>query len=141
MDDALWATAQDAERAFYRAFEQGDLEAMARVWDVTADVCCIHPMGKALVGAEAVLEGWRGLFSSGQRLRFEIRPLSWQAVGDLVVSVLQEHIFVAGERGPRPPMLATNVYRHTPGGWRMTLHHASPAVVEVVDGARPPRLH
>jgi len=39
-------------------------------------------------------------------------------------------------------MIATNVYRLTPHGWRMVLHHASPAVVEVAkDDPGPQVLH
>jgi len=35
-------------------------------------------------------------------------------------------------------MIATNVYRLTPHGLRMVLHHASPAVIEVAkDGLSP----
>ncbi len=126
-----WATPQEAEQAFYRAFEAADLQAMMGVWDEAADICCIHPMGKALLGPAAVFEGWEGIFSSGQRLRFGLEPLYLRQTGDVAVSVLHEHIRVEAEARFRPPVIATNVYRRTPSGWRMLLHHASPAVVEV----------
>ena len=51
----------------------------------------------------------------------------------LEIRSVHENITLAGEPGPRPPILATNVYLRTPGGWRMVLHHASPAP----EGAAP----
>jgi ketosteroid isomerase-like protein len=139
MDEA-WATPEAAEKAFYAAFEGGDLMAMMQVWADTPEVCCIHPMGKALRGLAAVREGWAGIFSSGLRLHFVLEPLQWQPTDDLAISVVLERIQVAGEKKPRPPMVATNVYRRTALGWRMVLHHASPAVVEVAKDM-PQRLH
>jgi hypothetical protein len=32
-------------------------------------------------------------------------------------------------------VLASNVYLHTPLGWRMVLHHASPAMVNAAGGS------
>lgn len=141
-NSSAWSTPQQAEQAFYKAFEAGDLAAMMQVWDTAADICCIHPMGKALTGPAQVSEGWAGIFSSGQTLEFTLEPLHWQVQGDLAVSVLHEHIRVRGDARPRPPMLATNVYRRRGDGWRLWLHHASPAVVEVsTDPAMPAHLH
>ncbi len=137
-----WATPEAAEKAFYASFEAGDLPAMMQVWADTPDVCCIHPMGKALCGPAAVREGWEGIFSSGQRLRFVLESLQWQSRGDLAISVLFEHIRVDGDHRPRPPMIATNIYRRSARGWHMLLHHASPAVVEVAkDTPGPLVLH
>lgn len=129
MTSERWDSPQDAERAFYEAFEAADLKAMMRVWDATADVCCIHPMGKALCGVDAVRDGWREIFASGQRLRFNAESAVRHIGADLAVSVVHEQIRVVGQDKTSPPMLATNVYRRTETGWRMTLHHVSPAVV------------
>jgi len=48
--DRAWATPEAAEKAFYESFEAGDLPTMMQVWADTSDICCIHPMGKALRG-------------------------------------------------------------------------------------------
>ncbi|MCS6786416.1 MAG: nuclear transport factor 2 family protein [Thiobacillaceae bacterium] len=122
-------TPQQAEAAFYAAFEAADLAAMMQVWDDAADICCIHPMGRALTGPLEVSRGWAGIFAAGPTLRFTLEPVSFRIQGELAVSVVFEHIRVAGEARPRPPMLATNVYRRGTTGWRLWLHHASPAVV------------
>jgi hypothetical protein len=54
----------------------------------------------------------------------------------LEVHSVHENITVAGEKRPRPPMVATNVYLRTAAGWRMIVHHASPAPGE--PAAAPP---
>lgn len=145
MTNDRWDSPEDAERAFYQAFEAGDPQAMMRVWDETTDVCCIHPMGKALFGVDAVRDGWREIFASGQRLQFSAESAIRQIGADLAVSVVHEHIRVVGQDKTSPPMLATNVYRRTAAGWRMTLHHVSPAVVamggETEDKPAPRYLH
>lgn len=122
-------TAEQAETAFYRAFERADIQEMMAVWANSEEIVCIHPMGKAQRGRQAVEEGWLQIFSSGQRMHFEV-ILHQDARGEsLVTRTVQENIYLHGESRPRPPMLATNVYQLTPDGWRIILHHASPAVL------------
>lgn len=136
------ATPQEAEKAFYLAFEQVDPTAMLAVWDDGADVTCIHPMGQALSGRDAVARGWRDILASGHRMHFTLIPLQFTEHGDLAVSLVYEHIRVDEETQARPPILATNVYRRTPSGWRIMVHHASPAVVNLEEAQHTPRsLH
>ena len=59
----LFPTPEDAEAAFYDAFERADLAAMMAVWAEADDVVCVHPSGPRLVGFEAVREGWAQIFS------------------------------------------------------------------------------
>jgi hypothetical protein len=40
---------------------------------------------------------------------------------------VHENILVQGESRARAPVAATNVYLRTGNGWRMILHHGSPA--------------
>jgi len=51
-----------------------------------------------------------------------------------VIRIVREYLVIGQETEPRPPILATNVYRKEAGGWRMVLHHASPLQV----GGTPP---
>ena len=53
----LFPTAQDAETAFYDAFERADVAAMMAVWAEDDDVVCVHPSGPRLVGFEAAGDG------------------------------------------------------------------------------------
>jgi hypothetical protein len=45
----------------------------------------------------------------------------------LSIHSVHENILVQGEPRARAPVVATNVYLRTGNGWRMVLHHGSPA--------------
>lgn len=123
---SLFSTPEQAELAFYRAFEAGNLAAMMAVWDEADDIVCVHPMGTALSGRNAVTESWHEIFSGGVSMRFSLEPVQVYTQEQLVIHIVNEHIEIAS--GKRvAPMIATNLYRLTAHGWRMLTHHASPA--------------
>jgi ketosteroid isomerase-like protein len=131
-----FSTAQAAEAAFYKAFEQADLAAMMAVWAEDEDIVCVHPGGIRLVGIEAVRDSWRQLFSEGPQLRFKRLELRTQGDRMLSVHSLYEHITARGD--PRTHLaLATNVYGLTAAGWRMLMHHASPLPASAAAPATP----
>ena len=127
MSTHIFPTAQDAENAFYEALERNDLALMMAVWAEDEDIVCVHPTGPRLAGQEPVRDGWRKIFASGQRLRFQIAQQVKIAGVMIVVHSAHEIITVIGEQRPRPPVVATNVYLRTTSGWRMIVHHTSPA--------------
>jgi ketosteroid isomerase-like protein len=123
-------TPQDAEAAFYEALERADLDAMMEVWSDEDDVSCIHPGGPRLTGFEQVRENWAQIFKSRQRL---LVHLSDQViVSGMMFSAhsLHENILVrdaGGIAGARSVVVASNVFVRSASGWRMVLHHGSPA--------------
>jgi len=127
MSAKIFPTAQDAENAFYEALERADLEAMMAVWSEDEEIVCVHPAGQRLAGQEQVREAWRQMFADGPSMRVQITQQV--VVSGMMVAVhsVHENITVTGEQRARPPMVATNVYLRTPAGWRMAVHHASPA--------------
>lgn len=137
MSAKIFPTAQDAENAFYEALERADLDAMMAVWSEDEEIVCVHPAGQRLAGQAQVREAWRHMFAGGQGMRVQISQQV--AVTGMMVAVhsVHENITVAGELRPRPPMVATNVYLRTPSGWRMIVHHASPAPGEPAAQAAP----
>ena len=121
----LFATAQDAETAFYEAFAKADLDAMMAVWAEDDDVVCVHPQGPRLLGFDAVRESWTQVFAAGMQLRVrttDARQLHGQT---LAVHSVVEVLSAQGETGTPPTVAATNVYVLTESGWRMMAHHAS----------------
>lgn len=126
MDAARYHTPQEAEAAFYQAFQRKDIGAMMAVWADRADIVCVHPGGRMLIGADAVRASWEEIFRHGPVLRFTIDERSRTENGELALHIVHEHIHAGGEMAPAP-VLATNAYRRTEHGWRMILHHASPA--------------
>jgi uncharacterized protein (TIGR02246 family) len=124
---SLFPTAHDAETAFYEALERADLEAMMEVWAEDEEIVCIHPGGARLSGPEAIRESFRQIFASANRMR--IRLSNQSQIGAVMVAIhsLHENIVMTGESKARGMIVATNVYHRSAAGWRMVLHHASPA--------------
>lgn len=127
MKRAIFTTPQDAEAAFYEAFEKADLDAMMAVWADDDDIVCVHPGGIRLSGMAPIREAWRRIFAGGQTLRFQLRQQQSLNGMTLAVHSVYELISVAGEARARNPVIATNIYMRTANGWRMVVHHASPA--------------
>jgi ketosteroid isomerase-like protein len=123
----IFTTAQDAENAFYESLERNDLELMMAVWAEDEEIVCVHPAGGRIAGQEQVRESWRRIFASGQRLRVKIAQQVTMSGMMVEVHSVHEVITVVGEEAARAPMVATNVYLRTAAGWRMVVHHASPA--------------
>jgi ketosteroid isomerase-like protein len=126
----IFPTAQDAENAFYEALERCDLEGMMAVWAEDEDIVCVHPGGPRLTGQDQVRESWAQIFSNGQRARVHIT--NQVAISGMMLAVHSVHENFALEGQPRRdtpplPVMATNVYLRTAAGWRMIVHHASPA--------------
>lgn len=139
MKKPLFPTPQDAEAAFYEAFTHCDLEAMMAVWADDDDIYCVHPNGPRVCGVEHVRESWRQIFASGQRLTFQLREQHYVQGMMLAVHSVYENITIAGEREPRRPVIATNVYIRTESGWRMVAHHASPSPAPVAGTRAEPQ--
>jgi ketosteroid isomerase-like protein len=133
MSDRIFPTAQDAENAFYEALERRDLEAMMAVWAEDEEILCVHPMGPRLTGQDQVRASWAKIFSGDPAARVHISHQV--AISGMMIAVhsVQENFTLEGERGQRvedtrpAPIAATNVYLRTAAGWRMIVHHASPA--------------
>ena len=120
-------TPEDAEAAFYEAIERGDIEALMEVWSDDEEIVCVHPGGPRLSGVVQVRESWAQILKSG--LQFKIHLAGQVVVQGMMLSIhsVHENILVQGESRPRPPVVATNVYQRGAAGWRMIVHHASPA--------------
>jgi len=143
MKRTIFTTPQDAEAAFYEALEKSDLDAMMAVWADDDDIVCVHPGGARLSGVAQVRESWRQIFAGGQTLRFRLRHQQSLNGMTLVVHSAYEQISIAGEARAHNPVITTNIYMRTENGWRMVVHHASPAPASPEsDGKRAPKtLH
>lgn len=127
MKKTTYPTAQDVENAFYEALENADIEAMMEVWAEDEEIVCVHPGGERLIGYEAVRSSWAQIASSGQKLKIHLSDQS--VVGGMMLAVhsLHEHIRMQSDQRSTAPVAVTNVYMRTGNGWRMIVHHASPA--------------
>ena len=126
-------TPDQAEAAFYSAFESGDLEAMMAVWSDEGYIVCIHPHGPRLVGYQEIRDSWQQILAHSPRMRFKISELNTIHNGELAIRFVSEDIHVDDVDEPHFAILATNVYRRTKKGWRIILHHASPTPESLQD--------
>jgi ketosteroid isomerase-like protein len=131
-------TPEAAEAAFYAAFEARSLDAMMAVWSTDDGIACIHPLAAPLNGRAAVAAGWRSLFEAAGQFRMQVEAAHEIREADQVIRIVREYLVIGHETEPRPPILATNVYRREADGWRMVLHHASPLQVGGAPPARTP---
>ncbi len=140
MKKSSFPTPQDAEAAFYEALEASDLEAMMEVWADDEEIVCVHPGGPRLSGYDQVRAGWAQIFAAGQKLKVQLSHQVALPGMMLVVHSVHENILVPGEARARPPVASTNVYLRTANGWRMILHHGSPAPQLARSSAEPPKI-
>ena len=139
MSDKIFPTAQDAENAFYEALESRDLDAMMSVWAEDEEILCVHPLGPRLTGQDQVRESWAKIFAGEPAARVHVSQQV--AISGMMIAVhnVQENFTLPLDltreesraqqvADSRPaPIVATNIYLRTGAGWRMIVHHASPA--------------
>jgi ketosteroid isomerase-like protein len=142
MSRAVFPTAQDAENAFYEALERCDLEGMMAVWAEDEEIVCVHPGGPRLTGQAQVRDSWAKIFAGGPRARLQVTQQV--AISAMMLAVHSLHENFSVQDAPTVPVLATNVYLRTAAGWRMIVHHASPAPAQPPAAPRsgaPKMLH
>lgn len=122
-----FATPEEAEQAFYEALANADLERLMTVWADDEEVACIHPGGACAHGHHAVRDSWKAVFAHGMPSIRTGTPLVLPSVST-VVHILTERVSVKIDGTTHVAVCyATNVYHKGRSGWRMVLHHASPA--------------
>ncbi|MBV6273045.1 nuclear transport factor 2 family protein [Alcaligenaceae bacterium CGII-47] len=120
-------TPQEAEYAFYEALRLANLDMMMNVWGDDDDIVCIHPGGLRVIGVSAVHDAWRHILNNGPVAAFPVQVSTMAGVMSSV-HVLIEQVMIDTPRGKDTiNFYATNIYHKGPRGWRMVVHHASPA--------------
>jgi ketosteroid isomerase-like protein len=123
----LLSSPEECEQAFYDALDAGDGEAVNDLWLEDDDVICIHPGGPRLTGYAAVKSSWTAILANGPvRARCTLAK-SLETPTVALHNVVEEVVIGEGMQQQVVQVLATNVYVKTPAGWKMVLHHASPA--------------
>jgi ketosteroid isomerase-like protein len=118
-------TTDEAEAAFYAAFEATDVALMGAVWSDAPSVVCVHPGGDLLRGRTEVLRSWTDILTGAERPEILYRVIQRTGSDGLAVHLVEELIRPSRSREEPNRILATNVYLNTAEGWRMTAHHAS----------------
>lgn len=120
-------SSEAAESAFYLAFERADIDAMMAVWASDDTIVCVHPLQRPLHGVAEIRRGWEQIFEGEPSMEFRLTLLHQVVHENTAIHLVEENILVGDEREPHAPVLVTNVYHKGDDGWRMVVHHASPA--------------
>lgn len=110
-----------ANESFYRAFSQGDLRSMSKLWAHLTTVTCFHPGMQALVGREAVMRSWSRLLRRRPEVPLRCLDPRVQLLGDTAIVTCYE----GADQNPAH-LAATNVYVRENLEWKMVHHHAGP---------------
>lgn len=135
---------EEANTAFYEAMERGDFEEVSALWldgEGADDISVVHPGWPVLAGRGEVLRSYALIMANTEYIQFFLTDVRVSVAGDTAVVTCTENILSggpaeeAGELGPLVGQLvvATNVFRRTPAGWRIWSHHGSPVLAESDD--------
>ncbi len=120
-----FSSAEEAEAAFYSAFEMGDSQLMDAVL-AKQNVSCIHPGSLPTIGREAVLDSWVQILSNLGEIVFYTEVIHRSMSDDMVVHLVIERIAASHQPDAEVSLvLASNVYVREQNGWRLQMHHAS----------------
>ncbi|MEV7303483.1 nuclear transport factor 2 family protein [Streptomyces clavifer] len=131
---------EHANTAFYEAMERGDFEELSGLWlpgeDLT--VSCVHPGWPVLTGRGEVLRSYALIMANTEYIQFFLTDVGVAMTGDTALVTCTENILSGGPAeegdalGPLVGQLvvATNVFRRTPDGWKLWSHHGSPVLAE-----------
>jgi ketosteroid isomerase-like protein len=106
-----------ANRAFYRAFNDHDYDAMEQIWAPSGAMVCLHPGQGPLHERADILQSWKGILGHAEAPR--VRCIDEWVVGraGLAIVVCRE-ILANGQ------LMATNTFVRLSDGWHMVGHHS-----------------
>jgi ketosteroid isomerase-like protein len=129
-----------ANTAFYEAMERGDFEEISELWldDSQGAISCVHPGWPVLTGRGEVLRSYALIMANTDYIQFFLTDVKVSVAADTALVTCTENILSGGpaeegaDLGPLVGQLvvATNVFRRTPDGWRIWAHHGSPVLAE-----------
>ena len=124
---------EEANAAFYAAFESADLDAMQALWLDDPETLCVHPGALPVRGTSAINRSWALIMANTPYIQFFLTDVELSVLGDVASVTCSENVLTAGESTASDSFggakaVATNVFTRTPGGWRLWIHHASPVV-------------
>ena len=108
-----------ANRAFYRAFNDRDYEAMEGIWAPAGAMVCLHPGQPPLHERADILDSWRGILRHPESPRV-------RCVGEWVIGRGGLAMVVCREVLANGQLMATNTFVRSGTGWHMIGHHSGP---------------
>jgi ketosteroid isomerase-like protein len=124
----MFSRPEDAQKAFYVALARADIDGLMQVWaGDDEEIVCVHPGGLRLVGHVAVRESWESILKHGGLLIQAAKVSVLQTMVSTTYSLIEEIRAESPAGAEVAYCYATNVFHKGRSGWRMVMHHASPA--------------
>lgn len=138
------AKVEEANQAFYDAVETSDLDALEEIvltGPLAETVSVVHPGWPVLRGRGEVMRSYALIMANTEYIQFFLTDVEVAVDGDTALVTCTENILTGGpaeEDGSAGTLVgalvvATNVFRRTPEGWRLWVHHGSPVLADAED--------
>ena len=117
----------EANKGFYRAFSDRNLNEMSRLWWQGETCLCIHPGGQVILGWESIRASWEGIFQNTDSLEIETEVVKVD-VDQAIAYVLVHEVVLQSSRGRKlkAQSMATNIFQKMAQKWYIVHHHGSP---------------
>jgi hypothetical protein len=108
-----------ANEAFYRAFADKDMEAMADLWSRDHPVSCVHPGWGPLFDRSEVISSWAAILNAPEAPEIRCVNPTVRLYGDLGTVICFEKL----QGGT---LVATNIFVRQGSLWKMIHHQGAP---------------
>ncbi|MFQ5589066.1 MAG: nuclear transport factor 2 family protein [Nitrospiria bacterium] len=120
---------EEANTAFYEAFESLDIQKMDALWVQEAQVKCVHPGWEICQGWPDVRDSWVLIFNHTHEIKFTIDVIDVTVHDDLAWAVCSETISTKDNgKWLEGHVLSTNLFERRGGTWLLIHHHGSPVI-------------
>lgn len=106
--------------AFYTVFLTRDYDAMEGLWSKRPTITCIHPGWPPLSGREEVMRSWHGILTGPNAPEITCHHARSHVCGDVAYVICHEKLDTEF-------LVATNVFVHEDGIWKLVHHQAGAA--------------
>lgn len=112
--------------AFYRAFNQGDMELMQQNWEQSAEASMSNPLGGIKRGWREIAAVYDRIFNGPADVYVEYYDYRLHQTGEMFTVVGRERgYFKLGDVRLELAIRTSRIYRKTAGQWRQLHHHGS----------------
>ncbi|HEX3539976.1 MAG TPA: nuclear transport factor 2 family protein [Acidimicrobiales bacterium] len=118
-----------ANRRFYQAFEDRNMDVMSDLWERSDRATCTHPGWATLRGWGPIAASFFALFQGTRQMQFVLTEERAQVVGAVAWVSVDENLL--GDQGGAT-IAAVNIFAcredmfgDQPEAWRMVCHHGS----------------